>query len=98
MNFLRANLCRCFVDECDSVNNSKYDEDWVKDVLPGTISESYGHFVPDTCKKYVHNSSLTDDFGNQSCAAHLFEHKEVVCNKWVFDKGERTIVNDVKTF
>jgi hypothetical protein len=90
-----VNLYRCFVNECDSLADSKYDEEWVKDVLPGSISESYGHFVPETCKKYVYNNSLSGDSGNQSCAAHFFEHKEETCNKWVFDKGERTIVNDV---
>lgn len=91
----RVNLCRCYVPECDSLENSNYDEEWVMHVLPGSISESYGHFVPETCKKYVYNSSAPDDFGSQSCAAHFFERTEEKCNNWVFEKGERTIVNDV---
>lgn len=64
-------------------------------MLPGSISESHGQFVPEICKKYVYNSTGFENARKNSCAAHFFDHKETGCNQWVYDEGERTIVNDV---
>lgn len=90
-------FCRCFVPECESLVTSKYDEDWIKDVLPGKVSESSGIFQPELCSKYVFKNDSTSR-GNDSCPAHWFEHEKENCNEWVFDKSERTIVNDVSCF
>lgn len=93
--FYRETFRRCLVPECESLENGKYDSDWVKDVLPGSISDSYGHFVPEICSKYAFNNDSSYN-GNQShCAARWFDHEQEKCNKWIFDKTERTIVNDV---
>lgn len=77
------------------MENAKYDEEWVMHVLPGSISQSHGHFTPENCYKYVFKNDSLPHLG-ESCPAHWFDHEEKVkCDKWVFDKNERTIVNDV---
>lgn len=80
--------------ECDRLENVKYDEEWVKDVLPGKIAESSGIFQPELCSKFIFKNDSTPHL-NDSCPAHWFDHEEERCNKWVFDMSERTIVNDV---
>lgn len=66
----------------------------MKDILPGKISKSTGHFVPDECSKY---SFINETFTlqNQTCLPNSFDHKKLRCNRWVFDEHERTIINDV---
>lgn len=87
--------CRCLVPECESLESSRYNEDWVKNILPGTTSVS-GVFQPDVCKKYVfRNESDTTTRLNGTCPAEWFSPEEERCDKWVFDENERTIVNDV---
>jgi hypothetical protein len=82
------------VPECDSPE-TKFNEDWVKDVLPGSFSESSGKFVPEFCTKFVYNNnSVTNE--NKICPASWFGDKEERCDRWVFDETERTIVNDVR--
>lgn len=88
---------RCLVPECESIANSEYDSVWVKDVLPGSISDSFGHFIPEICSKFVFNNDSSYS-GNQSCAARWFDHEQEKCSEWVFDKAERTIVNDVSKY
>lgn len=80
--------------ECDSPE-TKFDEVWVKDVLPGSISESSGNFVPEFCSKFVFNDS-SETRMNGTCLASWFSDKQEKCDRWVFDEGERTIVNDVR--
>lgn len=94
MPYHDVTFCRCLVPECESLENAKYDSDWVKDVLPGTISESSGNFIPEICSKYVYmnNSTPRED---ETCAANWFESRQEKCSEWVFDENERTIVNDV---
>lgn len=90
-------LFRCFVPECDSLENAKYDEGWVQNVLPGSISESSGKFQPDVCSKFIHNGALNDTSTNGTCLADWFNKTiEEKCDSWVFNPNERTIVNDVR--
>lgn len=90
-------LHRCFLPECESLENAKYDVDWVKDVLPGSVSDSSGVFKPEDCSKYIFKNDTIDpnELQNGTCAAHWFGSEEERCNQWVFDETERTIVNDV---
>lgn len=80
--------------ECDSLQHPKYDEEWVKDVLPGSISESSQNFVPEFCSKFIFKN---DSLANATCTSEWFEHEEERCDRWVFDESERTIVNDVRS-
>ena len=86
-------MCRCLVPECESIENATYNEDWIKDVLPGKVSASSGIFQPEICSKYIYKNETRES--NETCAAHWFDHEQEKCNKWVFDLSERTIVNDV---
>lgn len=83
--------------ECESLGSARYDQDWVKDVLPGSISESSGNFVPEVCLKYLPKNDTGDWQANETCASDWFETNTEKCNRWVFDEGERTIVNDVSS-
>lgn len=84
---------RCFVPECDS-ENTKFDDDWVKDILPGTTPSS-GIFQPELCSKFIFTGDRNATHSNETCQAHWFGNEEERCNQWVFDESERTIVNDV---
>lgn len=55
----------------------------------GTVGAQY---VPAQCEKYLPLHNVT---GNNTCAATSFIEKIVTCDKWVFDKTEKTIVNEV---
>jgi hypothetical protein len=70
----------------------------VKDVLPGTISQISGNFIPSDCTKFmfVHDTNDTFPMKNETCSSEWFARDdEMRCNKWIFNSGERTIVNDV---
>lgn len=84
----------CLVPECETANDTKYSRDWVKDVLPGSISDS-SQFIPDECLKYKFkaNNSLLQ---NETCDAHWFDNEKVRCHEWVFDGTETAIINDVR--
>lgn len=98
LKFDDVNFCRCLVPECESLENSKYDSEWVKDVLPGSISDSSGIFQPEFCSKYVLKNDLPSQGNDSACPAHWFDHEHETCTQWVFDKSERTIVNDVSIY
>lgn len=92
-------LNRCFVEECESIESAKYDANFVKDVLPGKISESSDRFIPEHCMRYkFDNATILTNRRNGACEAHWFDHEKIPCNKWVFEEGERTIINDVSKF
>lgn len=69
-------------------------------MIPGEISKSTGNFEPENCFRYkfVNDSRIVDDDDgeNGTCLAHWFDHEKISCNKWIFEEGERTIVNDVR--
>jgi hypothetical protein len=70
----------------------------VKDVLPGSFSESSGLFVPENCHRYNFTAKLDVSLPleNNTCLAEWFDNdNKIQCDSWVFAKGERTIVNDV---
>ena len=85
---------RCVVEECESLDSAKYNENWVKDVLPGKVSEITGLFVPEHCLRYKFENTTNETFEG-ICQPHWFSHETIPCNRWVFEEGERTIVNDV---
>lgn len=74
---------RCLVPECESLEDTQYNVDWMKDVLP-----------PEICSKYVFNDQNVTQ-SNETCARQWFTDRKERCYAWVFDENERTIVNDV---
>lgn len=50
-------------------------------------------FVPEQCEKFEANKTKT--WIGDECPDEWFSEKRVQCDRWVFDKSERTIVNDV---
>lgn len=91
-------LDRCRLPECDDPSNTNFNEEWVRDVLPGTVSASTGRFIAENCQMYNFTAQISDPLPleNNTCLAEWFEPEmRVRCSDWVFEKGERTIVNDV---
>jgi hypothetical protein len=86
------------VPECDRQPVPNFHEEWIKDVLPGTVSATTGNFIPENCFKYNFTAEINQSlpFENGTCPAFWFENDNVKCNRWVFEEGERTIVNDVR--
>lgn len=80
--------------ECETLQNAAYDEGWVKNILPGSISESSRDFKPEICSRFVKVINQTDA---GSCSSLWFGDEQEQCDEWVFDDDERTIVNDVRT-
>jgi hypothetical protein len=86
------------IPECDQHLTLSYQQDWVKDVLPGrNISESSGNFIPENCAQYNFTAIVNEPLPleNNTCLADWFSDEVIRCNDWVFQSGERTIVNDV---
>lgn len=99
MSIFCANVYRCFVPDCDNPIQSEYNEAWLPNAVPGTYN-GYGTFVPEQCQVFAtRQSPLNDthpDEDQLQCPAKWFAmDKQTTCTKWVFDKHERTIVNDV---
>lgn len=86
------------IPECDDRSIMNYHEDWVKDVLPGSVSESSGNFIPKNCARYNFTAIVKEPLPleNNTCLANWFNRgEELRCDNYVFQSGERTIVNDV---
>lgn len=81
--------------QCDT-EDTKFYEDWVKDAVPGSTSESSGKFQPNVCSKFVFIGDSNVTRLNETCPSSWFGTQREDCNQWVFDENERTIVNDVR--
>jgi OCT family organic cation transporter-like MFS transporter 4/5 len=55
-----------------------------------------GHFTPENCFKYEFTHASNDSFplANGTCSPHWFGHDRVQCGSWMFEEGEKTIVNE----
>lgn len=61
--------------------------------VPGKLNKK-GTFIPQQCSYYLRNSSVaTPEDG--VCYADMFTKEVDRCKMWVFEEGERTIMNDV---
>lgn len=90
-----TSIHRCLIPECDDRISLNFKQDWIEDVLPGTNS---GNFIPQNCAGYNFTAIVNEPLPlkNNSCPAEWFDRSEEIrCNEWVFQDGERTIVNDV---
>lgn len=84
---------RCFVPECDDPNNPNFNEQWVSAVVPGH-TESMGLFTPEQCIRYEIPVSGGNSSSSYVCGSDLPYKKEIRCDRWVFDKYEKTIVEE----
>lgn len=60
-------------------------------VVPGT-HDSSGLFTPEQCNRYELPS--TDGNSSYDCGRELPTKNVIRCNRWVYDKYEKTIVED----
>lgn len=85
--------CRCLVPNCDS-DPPQYNADWISYAIPSNPIHKSSGFEPDLChyfKQNITNSSAEE----MTCLPETFTSEQVRCSQWVFDKNERSIVNDV---
>lgn len=77
---------------CDDANNPNYNEPWVSSAVPGTTDSSNGLFTPEQCIRY----ELPNEAGNSSyvCGRELPQKKQIACDRWVYDRYEKTIVEE----
>lgn len=78
--------------ECDNANNPIYDQSWASYAVPGT-TDSNGLFIPEQCIRFKRVNS--SNFVNDVCTEDSFSHETEICNQWVYDNTERTIVQEV---
>lgn len=60
-------------------------------VVPGS-TDSSGQFLPEQCLRYELPSS--SDNSSYVCGRELPVKREIACTQWVFDKYEKTIVEE----
>lgn len=87
--------CRCYVPDCDDPDDPNFDEPWVSNVLPGK-TDSSGLFTPEQCERYELPQNRTFHYSRaiDECSRPLPTKNEIRCDRWVFDKYEKTIVNE----
>lgn len=77
--------------ECDDPENPKYGEPWVQNVIPGS-TDSSGLFEPEQCERYeLPHNTINETY---ECYRDLPYKRQTRCNRWVFDKYEKTIVEE----
>ncbi|EDX06893.1 GD25780 [Drosophila simulans] len=89
---------RCYVPECDKLDDAEYGADWVSIAVPGSWSKR-GHFTPSTCERFVSNDghfeSSSDPWSAwplDQCFAENFTTETERCHQFVYGSSERTIV------
>ncbi|XP_043642663.1 organic cation transporter protein isoform X2 [Drosophila teissieri] len=89
---------RCYVPECDKVEDADYGADWVSIAVPGSWSKR-GQFTPSTCERYVangsHFASASEPWSSwplDQCSAANFTAETERCHQFVYGSSERTIV------
>lgn len=82
---------RCFIPECDDPLNPNYNEPWVHNVVPGT-TDSMGLFVPEQCERFVLPHNTINE--TQECYREIHQRRTAKCDRWVYDKYEKTIVEE----
>lgn len=79
------------VPDCDT--DTGFAEDWVSIAVPGkTIKDQ---FVPLQCQRFLRNENVSAPEWGEVCRKQMFTSETEKCSEWIFDEGERTIVNDV---
>lgn len=94
------NFTRCLVPECDNPNQLQYNEDWIQHAIPGK-TDSNMLFKPEQCTKYLYKNETTHQEyfkSNDTCDTYYFSDDTTTCNEWVFEDGDRTIVQEVIYF
>ncbi|XP_065369678.1 organic cation transporter protein isoform X2 [Calliphora vicina] len=88
---------RCLIPQCDDVNDPQLYPHWLANATPGNTDKN-GVFTPETCYRYRLNDTIslnTFDSSAQECPHDLFYgNLKERCFDWVFDKDERTIVQE----
>lgn len=86
---------RCFVPGCDDPDNPNLDEPWVQNVIPGHI-DATGLFTAEQCERFrlPHEHTANHTAPTDQCRAPLPTKTALRCDRWVFDKNEKTIVNE----
>ncbi|XP_039484525.1 organic cation transporter protein isoform X8 [Drosophila santomea] len=89
---------RCYVPECDKVEDADYGADWVSIAVPGSWSKR-GQFTPSICERFVangsHFASTSEPWRSwplDQCSSANFTAETERCHQFVYGSSERTIV------
>lgn len=87
---------RCFVPQCEELESTKYDRNWLQLAMPGSIAN--GKFIPEGCYQYDYRGNVTSAelVKNSTCNTDSFGIMRERCNTWIFADDEATIVNEVR--
>lgn len=90
----RKPLYRCFVAQCEQFEDTTYTQDWLRYVIPSSVSN--GKFVAEGCYQYnfIGNVTYLNGTTDNTCLGDFFGPKREKCNSWIFSRDEVTIVNE----
>lgn len=92
-NYCNYNSFRCEIPQCDT-DNPTYNPDWLNQAIP--FKENSNEPYKCLMYRFEPRTNRTGISANSTCNPESFNlSSKMKCNKWVFDKTERTIVNDV---
>lgn len=81
------NIFRCAIPECESINATIYDQNWLSHAIP------FKNGRPEKCSRYGATHQLATD---EQCPKFLFNESNVIgCNEFVFKTDEYRIIREV---
>lgn len=83
-------ICRCFIPECESINATKFNQEWLSNAIPNKNGR------PEKCSRYAiaHQSNPLQT--HESCSESLFNRSEIIgCMDYVFKTDEHRIMKEV---
>jgi hypothetical protein len=83
--------CRCLVPGCDDPTDPIYVTPFLAEAIPPADGEETQPYKPHQCEMYIPHSNAT----NLSCPLGYFSRNTVMCDAWVYEENEHTIVGEV---
>ena len=87
-------LQRCLIPECENETSAKYLEPWLEAAIPPNFNTAAeDDYVPSQCLKYE-----PKNISRFQCVKSDFKETTVLCDSWVYEDDEWTIVGEVIHF
>lgn len=87
--FLFLLFIRCRIPECESLNATDYNTDWLNHAIPLKNGR------PDKCSRYA-ASHAPITFQSKHCSPSMFNQSDIInCNQYVFKTDEYRIMREV---
>nr|XP_023012268.1 organic cation transporter protein-like [Leptinotarsa decemlineata] len=76
---------RCFIPECENISDTSYNPVWLEEFVP------YEKGYPSSCLRFT-------SYNNSCSSKNIFKNETAVCESFVYQREERTIVADFGIF